>query len=108
VGVRVESSKSRGSGGVFFRALVLLLYPLFRLKYNSSYLSILPFETIIFRFYFALEALFLVYTKVSLVLVSINLLNPIELWSFFALSPVFHRRERTSFMISGERFFSTL
>jgi hypothetical protein len=34
-------------------------------------------------FYFALEALFLVWTKDSFVLVSIALLNPIVLWSFF-------------------------
>jgi hypothetical protein len=57
---------------------------LFRLKYNSSYLSILPFESITFSSSFALEALFLVQTKVSLVLVSIAPLNPIVLWSFFA------------------------
>jgi hypothetical protein len=57
---------------------------LVRLKYNSSYLSILLFESITFTFYFALEALFLVYTIVSLVLVSIALLNPIVLWSFYA------------------------
>jgi hypothetical protein len=36
------------------------ILPLFRLKYNSSYLSILPFESVTFSFYFALEALFLV------------------------------------------------
>jgi hypothetical protein len=57
---------------------------LFRLKYNSSYLSILPFESITFSFHFALEALFLIQTKASLILVSIALLNPIVLWSFFA------------------------
>jgi hypothetical protein len=57
---------------------------LFRLKYNSSYLYILPFESITFSFYFALEDLFLVETKVGLALVSITLLNPIVLWSFFA------------------------
>jgi hypothetical protein len=56
----------------------------FRVNYNSSYLSIFLFELITFSFYFDLEALFLVYTKVSLVLVSIALLNPIVLWSFFA------------------------
>jgi hypothetical protein len=33
---------------------------LFRLKYKSSYLSILLHESITFRFYFALEASFLV------------------------------------------------
>jgi hypothetical protein len=33
---------------------------LFRLKYDSSYLSIVLFESITFSFYFALEALFLV------------------------------------------------
>jgi hypothetical protein len=31
---------------------------LFILNYNSSYLSILPFESITFSFYFALEDLF--------------------------------------------------
>jgi hypothetical protein len=57
---------------------------LFRLRYNTSYLSILPFKSITFGFYFALEALLLVQTKVSLVLVSIALFNLVVLWSFFA------------------------
>jgi hypothetical protein len=46
MGVRVESSYSQGSGGVFFRVQVLLLYPFFCLDSSTlqviflSYLSI--------------------------------------------------------------------
>jgi hypothetical protein len=52
LGVPEESSSE-------FRYYSCILY-LLRLKYNSSYLSILPFESITFSFYFALEALFFV------------------------------------------------
>jgi hypothetical protein len=60
-----ELESSRASLGVpeesslEFRYCSCIL-SLFRLKYNSSYLSILLFESITFSFYFALEALFLV------------------------------------------------
>jgi hypothetical protein len=65
ISVAWELESSRVSLGVLeessseFRYFSCIL-SLFKLKYNSSYLSILPFESITFSFYFSLETLFLV------------------------------------------------
>jgi hypothetical protein len=74
VGIRVawELESSRASLGVpeesssEFRYYSCTL-SLFRLKYNSSYLSILPFESITFSIYFALEALTYSWFRLKLV-----------------------------------------